>query len=36
MIDGFSKLEVILCDFQAETNFVNALILFVRARLPNG
>ena len=27
----FSKLEVIFCAFQAENNFVNALILFIRA-----
>jgi len=26
------KLEVIFCVFQAENNFVNALILFIRAR----
>jgi len=27
----FSKLEVVFCAFQAENNFVNALILFIRA-----
>jgi len=30
---NFSKLEVIFCVFLAENNFVNALILFIRARL---
>jgi len=29
---SISKLEVIFCTFLAENNFVNALILFIRAK----
>ncbi len=36
MIDHFSKLEVILCTLLAENNFINALILFTRARRTHG
>ncbi len=28
----FSKLEVVFCDFQAENDFVNALIPFIGVR----
>ncbi len=30
---GFSKLEVVFCAFQAENDFVNALIQFIWARI---
>jgi hypothetical protein len=33
---GISKLEVIFCAFLAENNFVNALILFIRAKKVQG
>jgi hypothetical protein len=32
MSRAFSKLEVVFCKRSAENNFVNALILFVRAK----
>jgi hypothetical protein len=32
LLTSFSKLEVIFCAFLAENKFVNALILFIRAR----